>query len=183
MGFGSRAILAGGLGFTVAFVVACGNSNGLLSSAQSNDLASNLNAVSSALAAHDCAQAQSAAAALNNSITKLPQSVNPTLLQNLGQGAGTVSALAAQDCTSTTSTSSSSASTTSTSTSTTTSTTTPTTTTSSSTPTSTTPTSSSTSSSTSATNPPPSGTTSTNGGVGVGGGTGTVGQGQGGNGQ
>ena len=38
MGFGSRAILAGGLGFTLAFVVACGNSTGLLSSAQSSSL-------------------------------------------------------------------------------------------------------------------------------------------------
>src|ERR1700761_9607537 len=154
MGFGSRAVLAGGLGFTVAFVVACGNSSGLLSSAQSSDLASNLHAVPAAVSAHDCSQAQSAASALNNSITKLPQSVNPTLLQNLGQGAGTVSALAAQDC-STTSSFTTTSSSTSTSTSTTTTTTTPTTTTSSPTSTSTTSSPTTTSSSTSATNPPP----------------------------
>jgi cell wall integrity and stress response component len=177
MGFGSRAILAGGLGFTVAFVVACGNSTGLLSSAQKNELAANLHSVSAAVAAHNCAQAQSAASALNNSVAKLPQSVNPTLVQNLGQGAGTLSELAAQDCSPT---SSSTPSSTSTSTTTSTTTTTPTTTTTSSTPTSTTP-STSSSTSSSATNPTSTGTTSTNGGVGVGGGTGTTGQG--GNGQ
>jgi hypothetical protein len=181
MGFGSRAILAGGLGFTVAFVVACGNSTGLLSSAQKNELASNLKAVSAAVAAHNCGQAQSAASALNNSVVRLPQSVNSTLLQNLGQGAGTVSELAAQDCSPTTTSSSSSSTTSSSTSSSTSSTTTPTSTSSSSTSSSTTPSSTSSSTSSSATNPTSTGTTSTNGGVGVGGGTGTTGQG--GNGQ
>ncbi|MGH2895185.1 MAG: hypothetical protein ACRDPM_18235 [Solirubrobacteraceae bacterium] len=52
MGLGSRAFLAGGLGFAAAFAVACGSTNGLLSADQNSSLTSQLDAVSSALAAH-----------------------------------------------------------------------------------------------------------------------------------
>ena len=177
MGYGSRAILAGGLGFTVAFVVACGNSTGLLSSDQSSSLAGDLGTISSALASHNCDQVQSAATQLNNDVANLPQNVNPTLLQNLGQGAGTVSQLASADC------STSSTPTTTTTTTTTTSSTPTTTSSSTQTSTSSTPTSTSSSSSTSssATNTVGPGTSTTsNGGAGIGG-TSTLGNG--GNGQ
>ena len=56
MGFGSRAFLAGGLGFAAAFAVACGSSNGLLSADQNNSLTSQLNSVSAAVSAHSAAR-------------------------------------------------------------------------------------------------------------------------------
>jgi hypothetical protein len=173
MRFGSRAFLAGGLGFAAAFVVACGGGNGLLSGDQSSSLSSQLQSISVALGSHQCGAAASAATSLNNAVANLPSTVNTTLLQNLGQGASTVGQLASSDCQSTSSTSSSSTSTTSSSSS---STSTPTTSstsssTSSSTGTQTNPTSAT------ATNPPTTGTSSTpNGGAGIG--TSTAGNGQ-----
>lgn len=175
MGFGSRAFLAGSLGFAAAFVVACGGSNGLLSADQNSSLTSQLQSISSAIGSHQCGEAASAAAQLTNAVANLPPSVTTTLVKNLGQGAGTVSQLAQTDCTTTTSTSRSTSSTS----------TTPTTSSSSST-TSSTSSSPSTSSSTptvgtSATNPTTPGTSTTsNGGAGVGPtGTSTTGQGNG----
>lgn len=151
---GARAFLAGSLGFAVAFVVACGGGNGLLSSNQANTLNNQLSSVSAAVSAHKCDQANAASQQFSNVVAGLPNNVNTTLIQNLGQGAATVSALAARDCSSTSSTSSS---TTSSTTSTTTST--PTTTTSSTTTSKQSPT-------TTATNPGGTGTT-TNGGAGL----------------
>jgi hypothetical protein len=174
MGLRSRAILAGGLGFTAAFVVACGGTNGLLTADQGSTLSSRLDAVSKAVNSGNCAAATSAANAFNTAVGNLPPSVSTKLVQNLGDGAQTVEQLAAKDCSST----SSSTSTASTSTTTSTQPTTTTTTTVTSTPTtnSTTQTQSAT-----ATNPAPPGTsTTTNGGASLGG-TGT--SGNGGNGQ
>jgi hypothetical protein len=171
MGFGSRAFLAGGLGFAAAFVAACGSSNGLLSSDENGSLTSQLNSISSALVSHQCGEAGSAAAALTNAVGNLPPSVTTTLVKNLNQGAGTVSQLAVRDCTSSTA-----ATTTTTTTS-----STPTTTTTSSTSTSTSTSSSTTptgGTGTSATNPTGTGTSTTsNGGAGISG-TGTSGSGQ-----
>jgi hypothetical protein len=175
MGYGSRAFLAGGLGFAVAFVVACGGQNDLLSGSQASNLNAQLNSISSAIDSGQCGAAANAAQSFGNQIAALPSNVNKTLVQNLGQGAATVSQLAVRDCQS----SSSSTSTSSTSTSTTTTTTTPTT---SSSTTSTPTTSTSSSSSSTATNSTGSGTTSTsNGGAGIGGATGNGGTGAGGN--
>jgi hypothetical protein len=174
MGLRSRAILAGGLGFTAAFVVACGGTNGLLTADQGSTLSSRLDAVSKAVNSGNCAAATSAANAFNTAVGNLPPSVSTKLVQNLGDGAQTVEQLAAKDCSST----SSSSSTASTSTTTSTQPTTTTTTTVTNTPTtnSTTQTQSAT-----ATNPAPPGTsTTTNGGASLGG-TGT--SGNGGNGQ
>jgi hypothetical protein len=174
MGLRSRAILAGGLGFTAAFVVACGGTNGLLTADQGSTLSSRLDAVSKAVNSGNCAAATGAANAFNTAVGNLPPSVSTKLVQNLGDGAQTVEQLAAKDCSST----SSSTSTASTSTTTSTQPTTTTTTTVTSTPTtnSTTQTQSAT-----ATNPAPPGTsTTTNGGASLGG-TGT--SGNGGNGQ
>lgn len=162
MGYGSRAFLAGGLGFAVAFVVACGGQNGLLSGNQASNLDAQLNSISSAIDSGQCGAAANAAQSFGNQIAALPSNVNKTLVQNLGQGAATVSQLAARDCqSSSTSTSTSSSSTSSTSST----TTTPTTSTTSSS----TSTSSSPSSSTTATNSTGSGTTTTsnNGGAGI----------------
>jgi hypothetical protein len=177
MGFGHRAFLAGGLGFAAAFVVACGGGNGLLSANDSSNLVTQLDSVSSALVAHQCGEVSSAATALNNAVANLPPSITTTLLQNLGQGASTVQALASRQCTSSSSSSATSTPTTSSSSS-------------SASTSSTTPTSVSTSSSQAtatgtrttpntgtATNPTTPGTSSTsNGGAGLGG-TGTAGNG------
>ena len=75
MGFGSRAFLAGGLGFAAAFAVACGSNHGLLSSDQANSLNSQLDSVSNAVDAHNCDQANSASAALTNAVTNLPATI------------------------------------------------------------------------------------------------------------
>jgi hypothetical protein len=173
MGLRSRAFLAGGLGFTAAFVVACGGSNGLLTADQSSTLSSRLDAVSAAVNSGNCSAAANAANAFNTAVGNLPPSVSTKLVQNLGDGAQTVEQLAAKDCSSTSNSTSASTSTT-----TSTQPTTTTTTTVTNTPT----TNSSTASQTStATNPPPPGTsTTTNGGASLGG-TGT--SGNGGNGQ
>jgi hypothetical protein len=173
MGLRSRAFLAGGLGFTAAFVVACGGSTGLLTADQGSTLSSRLDAVSKAVSSGDCSAATSAANAFNTAVGNLPPSVSTKLVQNLGDGAQTVEQLAAKDCASATKSSSSTSTSSTTSTQPTT-----TTTTATNTPT----TSSSTASQTStATNAPPPGTsTTTNGGASLGG-TGT--SGNGGNGQ
>jgi hypothetical protein len=171
MGFGSRAFLAGGLGFAAAFAVACGGTNGLLSADQSSTLSSRLDAISSAVGSGNCGAARTASAAFNNAVANLPPSVSTKLVQNLGQGAVTVSQLASQDCSSTTAKTTSTKSTSTSSTSSTTSTT-PTVSNSSTTSA----TQTQTQGTGTATNPTPPGTsTTTNGGASLG--TGTAGNG------
>jgi hypothetical protein len=173
MGFGSRAFLAGGLGFAAAFATACGGATGLLSSDQANTLSTQLAAVSSAVDAHNCRAATSAAASFTSAVGHLPASVSNKLVQSLGDGAVTVQQLAARDCSSSSSSSSSTTDTTSTpSTSTTVTTVTQTTSNHSTTQ----------SQSSTATNPPGPGTsTTTNGGASLGTGTGANGNGNGNN--
>jgi hypothetical protein len=164
MGYGSRAFLAGGLGFAVSFVVACGGGNGLLTGDQASTLNSQLASVSSAVSAGQCGAAASAATAFGNDIGNLPSTVNTTLVQDLARGAATVGDLAAKDCQNPHHSSSTSTTPTTTSSST---TTTPTTTSSTSSISS----STTSSSISTATNPTSASTSSTtsNGGVGVGG--------------
>ncbi len=157
MRYAPRALFAGGLGFAVAFVVACGGGSHLLTGGEASNLNSQLDSVSSAVAAGQCGGAATAIAGFTNEISNLHAKVSPTLRRNLLQGASTVSQLAAHDCRTTSTTTSRTTSSTTSSTSTTTSTSTPT---STSTITST-PTSSSTATSTSS-----SGTTPTGGGSG-----------------
>ena len=160
MRYASRAVLAGALGFTAAFVVACGGSSGLLSGNQSIALSGQADQINSAVNSGNCAAALNASRALNQDVQTLPVTVNPTLRTNLSQGASTIARLAGQDCREhTPSTASTPTTTPSTSTSTSTTTTTPTTT------------STTTSTPTTATSPTDTGTTSTTGGVGLGGGT------------
>ena len=164
-----RAILAGGLGFAVSCVAACGGSAGLLSGDQSIALSGQGNEITSAVQSGNCGAAINASAALNHDVQNLPVTVNPTLRSNLSQGALTIARLAAKDCRQDAATTTS------------TPTTTPSTTTPSSTTSTTTPTTSSTSTSTTSTsttttttattptNPGTSSTTTTTGGVGLGG--------------
>src|SRR5947207_2056942 len=118
MGSAPRAFLAGGLGFAVSFLVACGGGSGLLSSDQASNLNGQLDQVSSALGAGQCAAAANAATGFQNAIDDLPASVNGTLVNNLKQGASTVADLSSKDCrshTTSTTTSTTTSSTTSTS--------------------------------------------------------------------
>jgi len=168
MRYAPRAILAGGLGFAVSCVAACGGGAGLLSGDQSIALSGQGNEIDSAVQSGDCGAAVNASAALNADVQKLPITVNPTLRANLTQGALTISRLAAKECRQHTSSTVSTPTTTS-------STTTPTTTTPTTTPTTSTSTSTTTTTpttTTSATSPTDTGTTSTTtGGVGLGGST------------
>jgi hypothetical protein len=172
MRYAPRAILAGGLGFAVSFVAACGGGAGLLSGDQSIALSGQGNEINSAVQSGDCGAAINASAALNKDVQSLPVTVNPTLRSNLSQGAVTIAQLAAKDCrqhqaTTTTSPPTTTAASTPT---TTTATTTPTTTTT----TSTTPTTTTSTTATTPTNPGTSLTTTTTGGAGLGGGTTTT---------
>jgi hypothetical protein len=99
MRFVARALLAGGLGFAAALLVAaCGGGSGLLSGDQANTLNSQLDQINSAIGAHNCGAAASASQNFGNSVANLPQTVNTTLRANLSQGASTVSNLASKDC-------------------------------------------------------------------------------------
>jgi hypothetical protein len=150
MRYGARAFLAGSLGFAVAFVVACGSGNGLLSGNQASTLNAELTSISNAIGSRDCTSAQAAANRFSSELANLPKGVSTTLINNLDQGILTVGALAQRACSSSSSTSSTSSSSSST--------TNPTSSTSSS--------PSSSSSSSSATNTSSSGTSS-NGGAGL----------------
>lgn len=99
MGFGSRVSLAAVLGFAAAFAVACGSGgNGLLSSADSSSISAQLDSISSSVDAGHCIRAAAASRRLTNVIADLPSGVDQKLLANLGQGASTVSELAANQC-------------------------------------------------------------------------------------
>ena len=167
MRYAPRAILAGGLGFAVSFVAACGGGSGLLSADQSNALSGQADEINSAVQRGNCGAALNASEVLNSDVRTLPVTIDPTLRRNLSQGARTIADLAGQECRHTTSTASIPTTTSTTST-----TTTSSTSTSASTPTTTTTTTTAT---TSATTPTGTGTTSTTtGGVGLGGGTTTT---------
>ncbi len=166
MRYAPRALLAGGIGFAVSCLVACGGGAGLLSGDQSSSLNSQLDSISAAVNSGNCGEASQAVAAFAQTVTNLPVTVSPTLRRNLLQGASTVGQLAQHDCS--TSSTRLSTSTTPPKTTTTTTTTTPSTTTHTSTSTST---NTSTTAPTTTTTPPATttttpGTTSTTGGTG-----------------
>ncbi len=176
MRYAPRAILAGGLGFAVSFVAACGGGSGLLAGDQSDALSSQADQIAAAVQSGNCGAALSASAVLGSEVQTLPVTINSTLRSNLNQGASTIAELARRDCHHTASTASTSSSSTAT-----TSTTSSSTSTSSSTPTTT---SSTSTTSSTATTPTDTGSTSTTtGGVGLGGSTTTdTGTGSGGTG-
>lgn len=94
-----RAILAGGTGFAVSLLAACGGGgNGLLSGDQANSLQSHLNQISSAVASRNCLKADRGSQALAVAVVNLPSTVNVTLRRDLAQGAHTVADLAMRDC-------------------------------------------------------------------------------------
>jgi hypothetical protein len=179
MRFAPRAILAGGLGFAVSCVAACGGGAGLLSADQSLSLSGQGNEINAAVQSGNCGAAVNASAALNHDVQNLPITVNATLRGNLTQGAATIARLAHKDCRQHATTATPSIPTTTSSSSTDSTTTTPTTTTTTSTTTPTTTTSTSTTT-TSATTPTDTGSTSTTtGGAGLGAGGTTTDNGNG----
>jgi hypothetical protein len=98
MRYAPRALLAGGLGFAVSFLVACGGGAGLLTGNQADNLNSQLAQVSAAVQSGQCGTATSAATAFSNEVANLPSSVSSTLIDNLRQGANTVGQLTATQC-------------------------------------------------------------------------------------
>ncbi len=94
-----RALLAGGLGFALAVLVAaCGGSSGLLSAQQASTLDSQLNAVAAAIDSNHCGQAGAAAQTFDNAVSNLPSSLNKTLTNNLKQASAALAAKAGPDC-------------------------------------------------------------------------------------
>ena len=175
MRFLPRAILAGGTGFAVSLLAACGGGgNGLLSGGQASTLQGRLNQISAAVASRNCVGADRGSQALASAVLGLPNTVNVTVRQDLAQGAHTVGVLAMRDCQKTTTTTASKTS--STTTSKTSSTTSTTSSTTSTTPTTTATTATTpTTTATTATTPttPPTTPTTPSGGGGLGGGGGS----------
>src|SRR5579862_4400317 len=98
MRYAPRAILAGGLGFAVSCVAACGGGAGLLSGDQSLSLSGQGNEINAAVQSGNCGAAVNASVALNHDVQNLPITINPTLRSNLSQGAVTIAKLAQRDC-------------------------------------------------------------------------------------
>jgi hypothetical protein len=94
-----RALLAGGLGFAVALLVAaCGGGSGLLSSNQASTLKQQLASVASAIDAKNCTKAGAAAQSFDNDVSNLPSSISRTLTQNLKQASAALADRAEPDC-------------------------------------------------------------------------------------
>ena len=98
---GLRALVAGGLGFAVSLLAACGSSTGLLSSSTADNLTSQLRQVSADIQNGDCAAAADELATVTQQIQQLPNSVSSTLRSNLNQGLTKAQELLAAQCRST----------------------------------------------------------------------------------
>ncbi len=93
-----RALLAGGLGFVASVLVACGGGGGLLSSDQAGSLNNQLDQLAASINAGRCTSAAKAAVNFSQAVNSLPASVNPTLANNLKQGAEAIGRLTVKDC-------------------------------------------------------------------------------------
>jgi hypothetical protein len=93
-----RALLAGGLGFAMSLIAGCGGGAGLLSSDQAGNLNSQLDQVSSAVAAGHCDAARNAASSFSQAVFNLPSTISGTLKTDLGSAANTISQLVPQKC-------------------------------------------------------------------------------------
>ena len=98
-----KAIPLVALGCAAAFLVACGDRSGLLSSQDAANLQDALASVQSACADGQTADAALAARQFSDRVTELsPRQVDPRLIANLARGAQTLDALVAHTCTATT---------------------------------------------------------------------------------
>jgi len=94
-----KAIVIGALGCAAAFLVACGDRNGLLPGDQASKLSSALDGVSAACQGGDIARAQSAAARFSADVSRLrAATVDANLIRGLRQGAATLEQLVAESC-------------------------------------------------------------------------------------
>lgn len=92
------SLLAVLLGIVASVLVACGQTNGLLSSDDSASLGDQLGQVSDAVSSQDCPAARQAAAQLRLDATRLLPTVNGELRRDLRRGADTVAAKAVKAC-------------------------------------------------------------------------------------
>lgn len=155
---GLRGLVAGGLGFAVSLIAACGSSSGLLSATTANSLTAQLQQISTDIQQGNCAGAADELGRVTQQIQNLPSSVNSTLRSNLDQGLTKAQELVASQCRSTAATT---PTTTTATQPTTTQTTTQPTITQTTTTATTAPTTTTATTTTPATTPPKSGTTST----------------------
>jgi hypothetical protein len=93
-----RPLIAGLLGLAAAFLVACGDRNGLLSSSDANAIGRQLDSAQAALNSQSCARATAAANRAQQLIARLPARVDPRLRNRLNRGATRLVTLAARDC-------------------------------------------------------------------------------------
>jgi hypothetical protein len=94
-----RALLAGGLGFAVAVLVAaCGGSSGVLSADQAATLNSQLSAVASAINSQSCSKAGEAAQSFDNAVANLPSSVSSKFTSYLKKASGQLAEQAEPYC-------------------------------------------------------------------------------------
>ncbi len=94
-----KAIVIGALGCAAAFLVACGDRNGLIPGDQASKLSSALDGVSAACQAGDVARAQSAATKFSADVQQLrAAAVDANLVRGLRQGAATLEQLVADSC-------------------------------------------------------------------------------------
>jgi hypothetical protein len=94
-----RPLIAGLLGFAAAFLIACGDRNGLIPGSDADAIDSQLDSAQAALDSQSCAQATAAAQRAQLRIARLPASVDPKLRARLTEGANRLVTLAARDCT------------------------------------------------------------------------------------
>jgi hypothetical protein len=94
----ARLVLAGALGLCLAFLVACGDRNGLVPQGSADRLESQLDSVSSSLDARRCGASGTAALNGQTRAAGLPASVDPRLRQRLVDGFGRLARVAPRDC-------------------------------------------------------------------------------------
>jgi hypothetical protein len=94
----ARLALAGALGLCLAFLVACGDRNGLIPQSRATQLEHQLDSVSSALDNRRCAGTAQAAIQGQNEAAGLPASVDPRLRRRLVDGFGRLARIAPRDC-------------------------------------------------------------------------------------
>jgi|tagenome__1003787_1003787.scaffolds.fasta_scaffold20751058_3 hypothetical protein len=97
-------LLALALGAASSVLVACGSSSNphLLSAARASRLQSELDAISSAVDAHQCVVATAKAQKLSDEINSLPRDTDPQLRSRLQSGAANLTQRAQDECTKTT---------------------------------------------------------------------------------
>ena len=93
-----RPLIACLLGLAAAFLVACGDRNGLLSGSDADAIERQLDSAQAALDSQSCARATAAAQRAQQTIARLPAAVDPRLRARLNQGATRLVTLAARDC-------------------------------------------------------------------------------------